>query len=37
LQVLGLGKINRIAEKEVNPAILGMLKKVTHLIKIEEI
>lgn len=34
---LGLGKINRTVVKEVNPAILGMMKKVTHLVKIEEI
>jgi large subunit ribosomal protein L30 len=34
---LGLGKINRTVVKEVNPAILGMMKKITHLVKIEEI
>lgn len=36
IQALGLGKINRTVEKEVNHAILGMIKKVSHLIKIEE-
>ncbi|MFN0202870.1 MAG: 50S ribosomal protein L30 [Bacteroidia bacterium] len=37
IQALGLGKINRTVEKEVNRAILGMVKKVSHLVKIEEI
>lgn len=34
---LGLGKINRTVEKECTPQILGMIKKVSHLIQIEEI
>lgn len=34
---LGLGKMNRAVEKEVNHAILGMLRKVSHLIKVEQI
>ena len=34
---LGLGKINRTVEKEVTPQILGMIKKVSHLIKVEEL
>ena len=33
---LGLGKLNRTVEKVCTPQILGMLKKVSHLIKIEE-
>ncbi|MDW3650204.1 MAG: 50S ribosomal protein L30 [Bacteroidia bacterium] len=33
---LGLGKLNRTVEKECTPQILGMIKKVSHLIKIEE-
>ncbi len=36
LEALGLGKINRSVEKEVNGAIVGMVKKVSHLIKVEE-
>jgi large subunit ribosomal protein L30 len=36
IQALGLGKMNRTVEKEVTPQILGMVKKVTHLITIEE-
>ncbi len=36
VQALGLGKINRTVEKEVTPQILGMIKKVSHLIKLEE-
>ncbi len=37
IQALGLGKINRTVEKEVTPQILGMIKKVSHLIKVEEV
>ncbi len=33
---LGLGKINRTVTKEVTPQILGMIKKVSHLISVEE-
>ncbi|MEL6250781.1 MAG: 50S ribosomal protein L30 [Bacteroidota bacterium] len=33
---LGLGKLNRTVEKECTPQILGMIKKVSHLIIIEE-
>ena len=36
IQALGLGKINRTVEKEVTPQILGMIKKVSHLIRLEE-
>ncbi|MEM6644466.1 MAG: 50S ribosomal protein L30 [Bacteroidota bacterium] len=36
VKALGLGKINRSVEKECTPQILGMIKKVSHLIKIEE-
>jgi large subunit ribosomal protein L30 len=35
IQALGLGKLHRTVEKEVTPQILGMLKKVSHLIKID--
>ncbi len=37
IKALGLGKINRTVEKEVTPQILGMIKKVTHLVQLEEI
>ena len=33
---LGLGKINRTVEVENNPAIAGMVRKVSHLVKVEE-
>lgn len=33
---LGLGKINRSVEIENNPAIAGMVRKVSHLVKVEE-
>ena len=37
LRALGLGKIGRSAEQDVaNPAIAGMLRKVRHLVKIDE-
>ncbi len=35
IKALGLGRIGKSVIKEVNPAILGMLKKVSHLIRIE--
>tara|TARA_B110001452_G_scaffold103115_1_gene85544 strand:- start:523 stop:699 length:177 start_codon:yes stop_codon:yes gene_type:complete len=34
LQALGLGKLNRIVEHEATPQILGMVKKVEHMVKI---
>ena len=37
IQALGLGKINRIVEKEANPQILGMVNKVNHLVEVEEL
>lgn len=33
---LGLGKINRSVVLDVNPAISGMINKVSHLVKVEE-
>ena len=36
LKALGLGKINRTVEHEATPQILGMVKKVEHLLKIEK-
>ncbi|MCP5514052.1 MAG: 50S ribosomal protein L30 [Spirochaetales bacterium] len=36
-KALGLGKINSIVEKEVNPAILGMVRAIEHLVEVEEI
>lgn len=33
---LGLGKMNRTVVKDCTPQILGMIKKVSHLIKLEE-
>ncbi len=34
---LGLRKINQTVEHEGTPQILGMMKKVQHLVKIEEV
>ncbi len=37
LEALGLRKINQSVEHEVNPQIEGMIMKVEHLVKVEEI
>ena len=37
IEALGLRRINHIVEHNSTPQILGMIKKVRHLIKIEEI
>lgn len=34
LKCLGLGKMNRVAELEANPIVLGLIKKAQHMIKI---
>ena len=36
LRALGLGKIGRTAEQDDNPVIAGMLRKVRHLVDVEE-
>ena len=36
LKALGLNKISQSVEHEENPQILGMIKKVAHLVKIEK-
>ncbi len=37
IKALGLRKMNHSVEKEATPQILGMVKKVAHLIKVEEL
>jgi large subunit ribosomal protein L30 len=37
IEALGLGKINRFLVKEATPQILGMVKKVSHLVVSEEV
>lgn len=37
LRALGLGKINRSVDQPDNPAVRGMIFKVKHLVKVEEI
>jgi large subunit ribosomal protein L30 len=37
LQALGLNKLNATKEVEATPQILGMVKKVDHLVKVEEL
>jgi large subunit ribosomal protein L30 len=36
LRALGLGKIGKSTEREDSPETLGMLRKVRHLVKVEE-
>jgi len=37
IKALGLGKINRSVEKDNNDSIAGMVRKISHLVKVEEI
>jgi large subunit ribosomal protein L30 len=37
LRALGLGKIGRTAEHEDSPQLAGMLRKVRHLVQVEEV
>jgi large subunit ribosomal protein L30 len=36
LRALGLGKIGRTVERVESPELAGMLRKVRHLVKVEE-
>ena len=36
LRALGLGKIGRTAEHEESPTLAGMLRKVRHLVRVED-
>ena len=37
VEALGLRKLNQSVEKEVNPQIRGMVRKVQHLLTVEEL
>ncbi|UYQ93699.1 50S ribosomal protein L30 [Chitinophaga horti] len=37
LQALGIRKMNQSVEVEATPQILGMVRKVNHLVKVEEV
>ncbi len=37
LEALGLRKMNQTVEHEGTPQILGMVKRVQHLVKVEEV
>jgi large subunit ribosomal protein L30 len=37
LRALGLGRIGKQAEHEAGPVVHGMLRKVRHLVKVEEV
>ncbi len=36
IKALGLGRINRTVEVEATPQILGMVRKVSHLVSVSE-
>ncbi len=36
IEALGLGKLNRTVELEATPQILGMVKKIGHLVTVSE-
>lgn len=36
LVALGLKKLNQVVEKEGTPQIMGMVKKVSHLVEVEK-
>lgn len=36
LRALGLGKIGRSVERDESPQVVGMLRKVRHLVRVEE-
>ena len=36
LEALGLRKMGKVVEHDANPAILGMVNKVKHLVSVEE-
>ena len=36
IRALGLGRINKTVEKEATPQILGMVRKVSHLVSVSE-
>jgi large subunit ribosomal protein L30 len=37
LRALGLGKIRRTVVHQANPALIGMVRKVSHLVTVEEV
>jgi large subunit ribosomal protein L30 len=37
LRVLGLGKIGRTVERTESPQLAGMLRKIRHLVRVEEV
>jgi large subunit ribosomal protein L30 len=37
VKALGLGKLNSVVEKELNPAILGQVESIAHLVVWEEV
>lgn len=37
VKALGLGKLNSVVEKELNPAVLGQVESIAHMVVWEEV
>ena len=37
VKALGLKRMNSCVEKEVSPVVMGMVNRISHLVKVEEI
>jgi len=37
IAALGLKRMNQVVEKEASPSVVGMVKKVQHLLSVEEV
>ncbi|MBN1754676.1 50S ribosomal protein L30 [bacterium] len=37
LKALGISKMHQSVEKEASPSVLGMVNKIRHLLKVEEV
>ena len=37
IKALGIQKVNRSVEKEATPQVLGMIRQVSHLLKVETV
>ena len=37
MKALGLGKLNRPVEHDAGPEVLGMVRKLQHLLRVEEV
>lgn len=37
MEAIGLRKMNQVVEHEATPQILGMVRKISHLVEVEEV